>query len=95
MGKPKGMLESEIRIAVLLLEQRPPRYAGAGRKQCHRGRLRAETPTRQVPADLAIRDDSSVSCPSLGRADQPRSENTLHPFRLPFFFTPLGICICI
>ena len=55
MGKPKGMLESEIRIAVLLLEQRPPRYAGAGRKQCHRGRLRAETPTRQVPADLAIR----------------------------------------
>ena len=66
MGKPKGMLESEIRIAVLLLEQRPPRYAGAGRKQCHRGRLRAETPTRQVPADLAIRDDSSVSCPSLG-----------------------------
>ena len=80
MGKPKGMLESEIRIAVLLLEQRPPRYAGAGRKQCHRGRLRAETPTRQVPADLAIRDDSSVSCPSLGpcehRADQPRSENS-------------------
>ena len=66
MGKPKGMLESEIRIAMLLLEQRPPRYAGAGRKQCHRGRVRAETPTRQVPADLAIRDDSSVSCPSLG-----------------------------
>ena len=62
MGKPKGMLESEIRIAVLLLEQRPPRYAGAGRKQCHQGRVRAETPTRQVPADLAIRDDSSVSC---------------------------------
>ena len=31
MGKPKGMLESEIRIAMLLLEQRPPRYAGAGR----------------------------------------------------------------
>ena len=66
MGKPKGMLESEIRIAMLLLEQRPPRYAGAGRKQCHQGRVRAETPTRQVPADLAIRDDSSVSCPSLG-----------------------------
>ena len=31
IGKPKGMLESEIRIAMLLLEQRPPRYAGAGR----------------------------------------------------------------
>ena len=27
-GKPKGTLESEIRIAMLLLGQRPPRYAG-------------------------------------------------------------------
>ena len=27
-GKPKGTLESEIRIAVLLLGQRPPRYTG-------------------------------------------------------------------
>ena len=24
-GKPKGTLESEVRIAMLLLEQRPPR----------------------------------------------------------------------
>ena len=30
-GKPKGTLESEIRIAMLLLGQRPPRYAGVGR----------------------------------------------------------------
>ena len=49
MGKPKGMLESEIRIAMLLLEQRPPRYAGAGRKQCHRGRVRSERPTERIP----------------------------------------------
>ena len=27
-GKPKGTLESEIRIAMLLLGQRPPRHAG-------------------------------------------------------------------
>ena len=26
-GKPKGTLESEIRIAMLLLGQRPPRHA--------------------------------------------------------------------
>ena len=30
MGKPKGTLESEIRIAMLLLEQRPPRPAEKG-----------------------------------------------------------------
>ena len=30
-GKPKGTLESEIRIAMLLLGQRPPRYTGVGR----------------------------------------------------------------
>ena len=29
-GKPKGALESEIRIAMLLLEQRPPRPAEKG-----------------------------------------------------------------
>ena len=42
-GKPKGTLESEIRIAMLLLGQRPPRHAWLGRKRCHRGCVRAET----------------------------------------------------
>ena len=51
----KGTLEShEIRIAMLLLEhkQRPPRYAGAGRKRCRKGCVRercvrAETEGRE------------------------------------------------
>ena len=30
-GKPKGTLESEIRIAMLLLGQRPPGYTGVCR----------------------------------------------------------------
>ena len=31
LGKPEGTKEKEIRIAILLLGQRPPRYAGVGR----------------------------------------------------------------
>ena len=30
-GEPRGTLESEIRIAISLLGQRPPRYSGVGR----------------------------------------------------------------
>ena len=30
-GKPKGTLESEIRSAISLIGQRPPRYTGVGR----------------------------------------------------------------
>ena len=30
-GKPKGTLESEMRSAISLLGQRPPRYTGVGR----------------------------------------------------------------
>ena len=29
-GKPKGMLESEMRSAISLLGQRPPRFTGVG-----------------------------------------------------------------
>ena len=31
LGKPEGTKEKEIRIAILLFGQRPPRYAGVGR----------------------------------------------------------------
>ena len=60
-GKPKGTLESEICIAMLLLGQRPPRHAWLGRKRCHRGCVRAKTLTRHVPAYWAIRENRSVS----------------------------------